>query len=55
MWGKISDDIFFKCGHCGKVVNPYVWPGFLGVSPEEAFCSMPPCPDCYHREWINNN
>jgi len=51
MWSKLSDDIFFICEHCKYYVNPYVWPGFLGVSPEQAFAMMPACPECGHREW----
>ena len=50
MWGKIDDETYFKCGHCGRVINPYAQYKFIGYPPEAVFYMMPPC-TCGHKEW----
>jgi len=54
MWDKLSDDIIFTCGYCGRRVNPYVEYDLMGISPEDAFNNMPPC-QCGYRKWEFKN
>ena len=55
MFNKISDMIIFTCTKCGRTCNPYAEFNIFGVSVEQIFYNMPPCPECGAKKWNSQN